>query len=440
MMKIISSSDHFYFEDGLLLFRSLSDSVSDASKPLCPVPGESLVEDGLVVEADSISDSPIRSKKDLSPSLTTTLSPDTPQTSSVPTTLTPNQPKRDQRYPTDREKGGWEAQIMQLRNGTAEKIASFRGGGSDEDALCLAPGSGKHDSDIIAMDLAHKPGGEILLCCLTKSVLSVYGIPELARSNANELSADANTVTLTSGASTVARVYKNKESASWWNQSEEDVFGDVPMSRTMSRVEDETSLHASALGLERGLTPFDMETSLPIVENITNLIAAEKSPTISRDGGDGMTVPTAVNEVETGFVVDLNKAKRCPCPPLCGVAFGKAGTLVAFNNGPVKKMWSWYRNSPTGLKLTHSNTERIVYKNNEVTPSTLDSAKTNEQKTADEDHSKSDTPRTLFDVIEMTSSGMSNWFFHFIINFVRKMQSFSFALICSKNCSVGNGA
>eukprot|EP00804_Cyclotella_cryptica_P005852 CCRYP_000144-RC/>CCRYP_000144-RC protein AED:0.03 eAED:0.03 QI:422/1/1/1/0.83/0.71/7/1324/1175 len=419
MHGAIAARVHPSIPDGLLLFRSVADSVSDTNKLLCPVPGEAVADDGLVVEADSISDSPIRCKKDLSPSLTMAFSPDTPQTSSAPHPPTPNQPKRDQISP-DRKKGGWEAQIMQLRNGTADHIVSFRGGGSDEDALCLAPGSGKKDmSDIIAVDLAHKPGGELLLCCLTKNptecFLSVYGIPELARpNNSNELNTssavvDANKVTITSGATEVARVYKNKDSASWWNQSEEDVFGtEVPLSRTLSRVEDDTSLHASARGLERGLTQFDMETPLPVVENITNLIASEKSPTLSRDGGDGMAVSTAINEIETSVHIDFNKAKRSPCPPLCGVAFGKAGALVAFNNGPVKKMWSWYRNAP--IKPNHSYTEPTVFKNHEVTPKNLDAVETNEQKTANEGHSESDIPRTLFDLIEMTSAAkIAQW-------------------------------
>jgi len=42
--------------------------------------------------------------------------------------------------------------------------------------------------------------------------------------------------------------------------------------------------------------------------------------------------------------VDLSKAKRVPCPRLCGATFGiGGGGMIAFQNGNVKEMWSWFR-------------------------------------------------------------------------------------------------
>jgi hypothetical protein len=378
----------------------------------------------------------MRTKNEVSSSVNLTISPDTPQTTSVPPTLTFKKPKLDRKDQTDDNKGGWEAQFMQLRKSTFEKVASFQGG-SDVDLLSLAPGSDKGGNhEVIAVDLA--VNREPLLCCLTERAFCVYEVPELFSSKNNvpktsSAVADPNRVTLSS-LSTVPRVYKKKESlTSWWNQSDSDLFGDVPATRIPQRVEDENSLHASGRSLDRGLAHVDLE--LPIVENIANLVVAEKNTTLSQDERD--TIPTTtINEVgvETKAVIDLSKAKRCPCPPLCGIAFGRAGKVVAFNNGPVKKMWTWYQTSPTDIRSYSASVETLVLKENEVAPATLDSVDNKEQKA--EDYAKSETPRTLFDLIEMTSAGEFNYLMY---QACLQQQPFSPLLFRSQDCTVGDG-
>jgi hypothetical protein len=376
--------------DEIVLFRSQLDSVSDSNEIICPSPllrGEALPED-----EDTVSTSPLRTKRQLAPSLTST--PDATLTSSIPPT--PVHEMTTQKQESKAEiKNGWDAQLMRLQNNKMEQIALIGGGGREEDALCLAPGH--NDTEIkhrvVAVDLAHSYKG-MMLCILTENALKVYELPELKiRSTTSLTELDAKKeVTPFNIPSSVPRVYKQQlESASWWNQSEEDVFGDAQSTRNEK---DESLLRASGRR---------MASPLPISENIANLIAPEKDLAT----GEDLTMTPAMIESEANIAIDLDRARRCPCPPLCGVAF-QGGKLVAFNNGQVKKMFSWYRESP-GIKAHQSYCEGpVVF--SEVTTTTINIAENSERKSTEDVQSESGTPRTLFDLIEMQSAAkIAQW-------------------------------
>lgn len=350
-------------------------------------------EDITMEDTNAARGSPMRIKKPLVSSLDMTTSPDTPSPSVQPP-LTVDPSRSDWQ---SSNKGGWEAQVMLLKNDSMEDIASIEGGGKDEDALLLAPGSNniEAESKIIAAELAHS-SKELLLCTLTESSFRVYGLPEININTAQSSNVNTSQSSIEHEAEKIAssslRVFKKPKPASWWNQSEEDVFGDLPSTR---RVEDITT-SSSEVNIERGLS-----SPLPVVENITNLLAPEKNASI--DEGD-MSVSANINESDANVVIDLNKAKRCPCPPLCGMAFGRAGTLVTFNNGPVGKMWSWYRESPTGLPNQSLNEKPVIY--SEVTSITIDTVEKSERNTEENSHQ----PRTLYDLIEMKSAAtIAQW-------------------------------
>lgn len=296
----------------------------------------------------------------------------------------------------DTEKG-WEVQLLRLHHETIEQITSIKGGGNEEDALSLAPGSSSNDaSSIVSVHLAHS-SKEMLLCTLTQTSFRVYGMPELAiKSKQSSTESDSKQVVTSMNAnvpSSVASVYKRTEPSYWWNQSEEDVFGELTPTQ---HAEDRTLRRGD--NVDRRLSP-----SLPIVENIANLIPADK---IIAAEDEDISIPPPINEVDNSVAIDLSKAKLCPCPPLCGVAFGRSGTLLEFNNGPVKKLWESYLKSDLQSNQLHNEKPPVL---SEVCYTSIDVTEKIENKTAEDGHSKT-TPRTLFDLIEMQSSArIAQW-------------------------------
>jgi len=322
------------------------------------------------------------------------LSPDTP-TPSLPPMLV-NDGQSVHHYKSD-SKMGWEVQLLRIHHDTIENIASMEGGGNGEDALSLAPGSSSNDiSSIVSVDLAHS-SKELLLCTLTQKSFRVYGLPELAiKSKQPSIDSDAKQVVTSTNAnvpSSVASVYKRTEPTCWWNQSEEDVFGELTPTQ-----------HAKDRSLRRGdNVDRRLSPSLPIVENITNLIAADKNIIDPED--EEVSIPPPINEADSSVAIDLSKAKLCPCPPLCGVAFGRSGTLLEFNNGPVKKLWESYLKSDLQPNQLYNEKPAVL---NEVSYTSIDVTEKIEKKTAEDGHST--TPRTLFDLIEMQSSAkIAQW-------------------------------
>ena len=372
--------------DGVVLFRSQFDTPDLIEEEAFET------EDAIMEEANSFRGSPMRIKKALVPSLEMTTSPETPLSPLVQPPVPADHSVVDWQGSS---KGGWEAQVMQLSDDSMKEIASIEGGGKDDDALLLAPGSTNNEAEskIIAVELAHS-SKELLLCTLTKSSFRVYGLPgiNINTVQSSQINLNPSTVELEANKMTSSglRVFKKPKPASWWNQSEEDVFGDLPSTR---RVEDITS--SSGGNVETRLS-----SPLPVVENITNLIAPEKNASL--DDGE-MSLSPNIDEPDVNVVIDLDKAKLCPCPPLCGVAFGRAGTLVTFCNGPVRKMWSWYRESSTGLNQSY-NEKPVVY--SEVVTTTINLAEKSESNTDGNSHQ----PRTLYDLIEMKSAAtIAQW-------------------------------
>lgn len=378
-----------------MLFRPQLNTLAEYNE------SESVEEDVMMDDTGVIGNSPFRAKRRLASSIAS--SPDTPLAPSIPPNLTVNNHRKDQENSKDDTKQGWETQLMRIKGGVVEKIADIRGGGRDEDVLCIAPGNNNagDSSQIVAVELAHA-SNEMFMCSLTENVFRVYRLPELnikANVSLAGSSAKKEATSTVKILNSVPSVYKKQESASWWNQSEEDVFGDLQSTQTLHRFEGESSLRAST-GRNINRSP------LPIVENITDLIAEKSSAAVE----DEILLTTANEGPEANPVIDLNKARRCPCPPLCGVSFGRAGELVAFNNGPVKKMFRDFElmKRSSGNKPNQPYNEKpIVF--NEITTSTVDLVE-NEKKSEEEMEFESGTPRSLFDLIEMQSAAkIAQW-------------------------------
>ena len=314
------------------------------------------------------------------------------------------------------EQGGWQAELWRIdtpdtsdspptHEGSplleqrddsfgAKKIAAFQGGGAEEDILCIAPGGRRGDtSNTIAVDLTlgmgeHDLGtdtdtdAELLLCCLTKEGrFSVYSVPEaeLAKEKqANdsiphrvgttaEMEAKKTALenAFSSHSETSTKVYRRRDeqSSSWWNQSEEVVFGreknagsspsKASQSGLVSTDVDLTSAQPYTRTIDSGNTQFEMDLSTPspfdredssvgitgtsrMADNIVDK-PVDKPVVVANPSGESGDVNTGVTAAEDSqnAPIDPKKTVRVLCPPLCGATFsaGGVGGLVAFNNG-----------------------------------------------------------------------------------------------------------
>lgn len=405
---------------------------------------------------------------DESPGSHTNLATASPRMTLTPETAGPPSPPPLDLQQTERDavrqgrtrpsnRGGWEAELWRLygkddsspsMTNTCKRIASFKGGGADEDILCLGPGGSTTDSsDIIAVDLSIRPatknvnastkesnGRELLLCCLTKAgQMKVYGIPEadelvstrsLPPSNALSEGMNARREALNESIisqSTSARVYKRTdEQPSWWNQTEEDVFGD-----NAKGVQDEPSPVPITHRVGRGATSQFMEPNNNISAPATpgampgGEVASITSPSTNNGEGDAGVSGDAQNAP-----IDMSKAARVPCPPLCGAAFsaGGVGGLVTFHNGQVKRMWTWYQSNEIAIPEAEHKTNCSSPLTSQAmkaaetisgVPGLSDDLDEDEKVTNSKDDGASGEgkfPRTMFHLIEMSSKAkIAQW-------------------------------
>ena len=296
----------------------------------------------------------------------------------------------------------------------ARKIASFRGGGAEDDALNFAPrrGVANESSDVIAVDLAlgvsPKKEEELSVCVLTKAGrLTIYGVPE-----ASELVKDNGTDTSPnrrersdSKSNPMARsmspaVYRqgniDHHASQWWNKNEEeDLFGEAS-SRDSPKKSSMESLTSAALD-NKSTTDNVAEKATAVGQSISSDVSTSMEEVVVSQDAE-----TSTNNIP----IDPARAARVPCPPLCGVAFSAAGELITFNNGPVKQMWSYYQandalssNGPKSLSSTLS-----FEPNNTKNSSDTDTANGDEEEgSTDQDQvtDKRTLPRTLADLVDM---------------------------------------
>jgi len=307
----------------------------------------------------------------------------------------------------------------------AQMISSFRGGDLGEDAISFVPGAGGNaaDDDIIAIDLSlvsklegrGKEGynaDELVLCSLTrKGRLQVYSIPEAANEEATDDKQDVKSLTN-------ARIYRGHDDSAqpspWWKGQK-----DEENEKEASKASPQKDARSAILKRENS-TQFDIELASPFEEHAT--IDTRNIPIISeevstRTPDDAIS---AVNEdIDVSATRDVQnvpidpvRASRVPCPPLCGATFcaGGAGGLVTFANGPVGKMFAWYKSSGDTKRGINSfrNPEMpmvsgrsaIVTENNDETSLGDRERNIEAQK----------LPRTVFDLLEMQSSAkIAQW-------------------------------
>ncbi|KAL7466238.1 hypothetical protein ACHAXS_006526 [Conticribra weissflogii] len=354
----------------------------------------------------------------------------------------------------------------------AVKVAEFRGGGPEEDALCIAPGRRGEDAEkVTAVDLCIgssfgqlKAQGnkfssgrmqhtevtssdglvpELSLCCLMKNRFALYGIPEasvIAEPESNhprhhrskptaEMEAkQAALVNAFSSHSSATKIYRQgyhlHRTSSWWNDSEDNVFGEDEPSRPSPIKRSQTGETE-----ERGDTQFEIDLSSPnIFEGDDSAVGMPGTteitenlgdkPDMEREETDGGVLVTNSSVDSAGEVqnisiqnipIDPKKAAKVICPPLCGAIFspGGVGGLVKFGNGPVKRMWSWYQsNQNTSPISPYSRTlrEKILGDDGfEETDDASDEKKMNTSKEGTRGDNQK-FPRTMFDLIEMSAS------------------------------------
>ena len=265
----------------------------------------------------------------------------------------------------------------------ARRVATFCGGGAEEDALMFAPGSVGDGSDVIAVDLtlgatatdrhsnghstSTEKGIELSLCVLTEAGrLTVYGVPEASElqetaTKATEPHTEQGRAVDTAGD---PAAYRNQQTINmsaevggngggagaspWFNKNveEEDLFGEQTTLTQDSPKKPPAVIQALVSSTNPMASPqFDME-------EITAADSKTANSSLILDAN--LTTSISEGEVDTGTPGDVQNnnlpidpavAARVICPPLCGVAFSGVGTLVAFSNGPVKQMWSYYQSN-----------------------------------------------------------------------------------------------
>ncbi len=103
---------------------------------------------------------------------------------------------------------------------------------------------------------------------------------------------------------------------------------------------------------DAGTTPFDMDNAMTFGSTVALGAVGDASQaglsTIVDEG-----IP-ATNEIRAASDwMELIDKSRIPCPRLCGATFGcGVGGIAIFNNGDVKKMWSWYEQSHAQQKTS----------------------------------------------------------------------------------------
>jgi len=342
--------------------------------------------------------------------------------------------KTTERLESSRDHQGWEAELWCIDEDTpvvtdtdtsgeagddtataqgAKKIASFRSGGVEDDALNFAPrrGIANESSDVIAVDLAlgtssPKKEEELSVCVLSKAGrLTVYGVPEASELVKEKESSPSRRVRSDSKSNSMARslspaVYRqgtlDHHASQWWNKNEEeDLFGEAS-SRDSPKKSSMESLTSAALD-NKSTNDNDAEKATAVGQSISSDVSTlMEEVVVSQDA------ETSTNNIP----IDPARAARVPCPPLCGVAFSGTGELITFNNGPVKQMWSYYQAngalSPNGPKSLSST---ISFEpNNTNNSSDTNTANGDEgEGSTDQDQvtNKRTLPRTLADLIDM---------------------------------------
>jgi len=414
----VAARVHPSFENGILLFRDTSN------------PSSSLRQgDGAL---------PSPNTAGATPEMVSAQTPPSPPPLMLDDVV---QGKNTERLESSRDHQGWEAQLWCIEDedspvvtdadaskeaanshGTtaqgAKKIASFRGGGAEDDALNFAPRRrvATADCDVIAVDLAldkasPKKEEELSVCVLTKAGrLTVYGVPEaseLVKNDGMDTSSSRRERS-DSKSNPMARslspaVYRqgtlDHHASQWWNKNEEeDLFGEAS-SRDSPKKSSMESLTSAA-----ALDSIPKSTNDNVAEKATNV-----GQSISSDVSTSMEEVVVSQDAETStnnIPIDPARAARVPCPPLCGVAFSAAGELITFNNGPVKQMWSYYQAndalSPNGPKSLSST---ISFEPNDTKNSSDTNTANGDEEEGSTDQNqvidKRTLPRTLADLVDM---------------------------------------
>ena len=309
----------------------------------------------------------------------------------------------------------------------AQKIVSFCGGGSNEDALSFVPnrvGENAIEDDVIAIDLSlgsklegretdfYRNCDELVLCSLTKKgYLRVYSIPEISTKEAADDVQDVK--------STIkARIYRGHDddvkSSLWWkgqNENQEATVVESPKKDvTLTKRENSTQFDIELTSPFEQHVPIDTR-SIPIISEI-NEEASSRSPNGGSATNEEMDVSTPRDA--QNVPIDPEEASRVPCPPLCGAVFcaGGAGGLVTFTNGPVGKMFAWYKSSSDAkrggiLNSLHNQEMPLIRDKSYVaTESNIEASLGGKERNIVEQK----LPRTVFDLLEMQSSAkIAQW-------------------------------
>lgn len=162
----------------------------------------------------------------------------------------------------------------------------------------------------------------------------------------------------------------------------------------------------------------DDGTSTQFVMDVPGVSAMDEvevvSPPIVLLANEENAIEIGLQRQNISKLIDKNKV---PCPRLCGASFSPGiDGIVCFNNGEVRKMWSWHEQSrvpmgkDTPASLQHSTSDSHAKDRVYEGDSSVFNSESNELTLSLRRRRRMDCPRTLQDLEDMTDHArFSQW-------------------------------
>jgi len=314
--------------------------------------------------------------------------------------------------------------VLSCRSGTVEAHLSSTVGNINTGALIGAelavamPQAKHHDKDI------DENQREMLLCCLTDSgfvtTTTLMSTTLRATMENNTINGESwrktgptGTVYLSdtlenvfSDAAIAMRSFGEKPRQSFIVGLDESFSGGfLDLSPQLMASEREVDIimqetHPSTRSVEIGGMQFDLDDPAIIKAGVGPINAINSVSGSILPGT--RSVETITDKIQkTAAIMNKINIREIPCPRLCGASFSPGiGGLICFQNGEVKKMWSWYqqsgkrRSSIMGMSFLQTKESKPYEAANKV----------------DTEDSSQNVPRTLKDLIDMTeASKKAQW-------------------------------
>ena len=277
---------------------------------------------------------------------------------------------------------GWHAQLWKLKPSEGggdsyfDNTVSFEGDLSAFSRQLPTFGDNLHQGVLCASEMAisssESPRGSVsdeeetrlclLLCSLTDTgYITTHAIPEaITAQGSDKYNEGASLAVSGRGSKSQARIFPPekdrpvKDAAHAWN-----LPNDTMRKKLGNRSENRDLNQGTPT--DGPQMPFDMDApaaySLAGVPEVPVGVVGGLPATRVPDEEEESTGRTKNNAIDAAFLMERIETDRIPCPRLCGATFGPGlGGLAVFNNGDVRKTWTWWEKSDPARPFQSSTT------------------------------------------------------------------------------------